>query len=57
VGVPAVEATVAVSVTAVPGDTVPVELAWVVVVVLPTTWKHSLVVVVDWEPAKEPVGV
>ena len=31
--------------------------AVVVVVVDPTIWKHSLVVVVDDEPAKELVGV
>jgi len=45
--VPLVEVTVAVSLTGVPEDTVPVELASVVSVVLPTTWKHSFVVVVD----------
>ena len=47
----------AVSVTGVPGETTPVELASVVRVVPPTTSKHSLVVVVDCEPVKEPVGV
>ncbi len=54
---PLPEVTVAVSVTGVPGETTPVELARVVRVVPPTTWKHSLVVVVDCEPVKEPVGV
>ena len=57
VGVPLVEVTVAVSVTPVPGETVPVELAWVVVVVLPTTSKHSLVVVVEEVLPNVPVGV
>jgi len=57
VGVPLVDATVAVSLTPVDGDTVPVELAWVVSVVPPTTWKHSLVVVVEEDPVKAPVGV
>ncbi len=55
-GVPAAvgtAATVTLSVTEpVPGDTTPVELEVVVVVVGATTWKHSFVVVVDWDPRK-----
>ncbi len=40
----------------VPGDTTPVELEVVVVVVGATTWKHSFVVVVDCEPVKSVVS-
>ncbi len=45
-------ATVTVSDTEVPGDTVPRELEVVAVVVDATTWKHSLTVVVDEDARK-----
>jgi hypothetical protein len=54
--VPASEETVAVSVTAVLGETGPVELDWVVKEVPPTDRKHSFVVAVDSEPVKEVVS-
>ena len=53
VGVPLEDVTVAVSLTEVPGATAPVELACVVSDVPPTTSKHSLVVVVDWDPVND----
>ncbi len=47
-----IAATVTWSLTEVPGATVPVELAVVVVVVGATTWKHSRVAVVDDDARK-----
>ena len=47
-----IAATVTWSVTAVPGATVPCELDEVVVVVGATTWKHSIVAVVELDAKK-----
>ena len=60
VGLPvpgATSVTVAVSVTVVPGATVPVLLACVATVVETITWKHSFVTVVDDDPVKLPLEV
>ena len=58
-GVPALDGTAAtttLSVTVVPGATVPCWLDVVVIVVEATTWKHSLATVVVDDPLKLPVA-